>query len=330
MTPQITHLTLPICETLKFSLPDKLLQQDALVEVLLPFKDSIDTWVLCADPSMELLDLPLRKKLEVLWKTNNIGRQLHTAVEPREWYRESHPSYLRDHSLSTYLIGLDPTVRHPGPPYEAAWVPGLRHLRLESVDISKLEIDLIDDPMYGLKELKVFVSSTSRTSFDSNHRIVPRASPRHFSELKFPQRANDFTEGRLASELAAQNLPCLRIIVFGGYQFWIERIPDQARPQLWYLHEALGDPEQRKKVMDCLDKKDWQFLQNPSEYQAAEIEETTLPERLTVYRLNKGAEAVSDLCKALEAHKVSSSFESLQLPLLTGTDLNMKASERIE
>ena len=288
MTHEISCLTIPICETLKYSNDDKDSQQDQLVEVLLPYKKSVQTWVFRADPDSESIDLPFRQKLERLWNPKETFRQLHTAVEPIEWYRETR--YIRDHDLSTYLTGLGSDIREAAHcrPYIASWIPGLRHLKLESVDMNKLKIDLVDDVRFGLKELRVFISPSSRTLFDSYDRILPKAVSHHFSKLRLPQRARDFTEGRLASELAKQNLPCLRIIVFGDYQFWVERFPDnEAGPQLWYMHKAIIDPRQRKKMSECLDANDWDFLQNSPDYTLAEMEKTTLPERLVISRIKQ-------------------------------------------
>ena len=313
MTHQVSHLTIPICEGLKYSNPDKIFQQDDLIIVLLAYKKTVDTWVFRANPDSELIDLPFRQKLELLWNNKNVFRQLHTAVEPTEWYRET--LHLRDHYLSTYLTGLDSALRGMGcsPPYIASWIPGLRHLRLESVDMDKLKVDPVDDVRFGLKGLKVFISPSSRTSFTSYGRILPRAVPRHFSKLQFPQRADDFTEGRLASELVRQDLPCLRIIIFGEYQFWVERFPNnEAGPQLWYMHTAVADHEQRRKMSECLDEKDWEFLQNPPDFRLAEMENTTLPERLVVHRLNQeGPTTEGELLRQIEALKVNTSLASL-------------------
>ena len=171
--------------------------------------------------------------------------------------------------------------------------------------MSKLEIDQVDEPGLGLQVLKILIMPSSETKFDHFDRIVPRINAHHPSDCTpcHPKDMNHFAEGRLASQIAAQKLPCLRIVVIGECKFWIQRFPHSTtKPRLWYLHEALADPKQWREVHDCLDDKDWAFLQGPPDYQYRDMEMATLPERLTICRWEGRNEMKSKDVETAEKH----------------------------
>ena len=124
----------------------------------------------------------------------------------------------------------------------------LSHLRVDHVPSHYLRVDQIDRCSQGLKALKVLVLRHSRA---------------RRSDLFEPFLPNDISSsraGRVATAIAAQDLPLLRVIVVGDYRFWVERFPGRQRRFRWYLRKALEDLSQSQKILRIMDQSDWDFL----------------------------------------------------------------------
>jgi hypothetical protein len=75
-----------------------------------------------------------------------------------------------------------------------------------------------------------------------------------------------------ASQLAAQDLPELRLIAVGKYRYWVQRPrkkqktksknkpKEKPKSKLWFLRHALEDPTEEKKILEWATKRDWEFL----------------------------------------------------------------------
>lgn len=91
--------------------------------------------------------------------------------------------------------------------------------------------------------------------------------------LPDPEAMSQLPEYIFASQLAAQDLPELRLIAVGKYRFLVQRPrkkpktksknkPAEEKPEskLWFLRRALEDPTEEKKILEWATKRDWEFL----------------------------------------------------------------------
>lgn len=171
-------------------------------------------------------------------------------------------------NLSIRIFG-----HNPQPPN---WGPEVRHLRVDQIDPEILRVDSIDSDKQGLKKLRVMVLRPPRVFTDGPWIWSLETEPYH--KEPFGPRLPDsdammqLPEWILASQLAAQDLPELRLIAVGKYRFWVQRpkkkqkAKSKTKPKekpeskLWFLRHALEDPTEEKKVLVWATKRDWEFF----------------------------------------------------------------------
>ena len=102
--------------------------------------------------------------------------------------------------------------------------------------------------------------------------LYPWPRPTSFSKLKLTYDLKTFKEGRVAMNVALQDLPELRILVIGGFQFWVERSPPESEEvdaalsprlpnlRLWHLSQAEKDPYQSIDIKQWLTGRDRYFM----------------------------------------------------------------------
>ena len=157
------------------------------------------------------------------------------------------------------------------------WGQGVRHLRIDQLDLGKLKISTIDQAVDDFRQLKIIVlrslpeqlyyEPARRRPYVTGVKSVLRSSP--YPYLPFgPNLAEDMNtlrEGQMAVEIASQNLPSLRMFVVGEYKFWLQRLAkgnddDDGRPKVWFLRRALEDPSEEAVIAQVMDRDDWDFV----------------------------------------------------------------------
>ncbi|KAL9122488.1 MAG: hypothetical protein Q9187_000963 [Circinaria calcarea] len=143
------------------------------------------------------------------------------------------------------------------------WGSDLQRLRIDQLDFDGLVLDGFATPeLAHLKLLMLYPWSLRLSSSNS--------------QKSLPADMNSFNEGRIALGIISENLPRLRVLVIGGYQFWVERSPavnatdDATVPsrsnviktttKLWHFLYAQKDAQQRLQIAHCLLGHDWSFL----------------------------------------------------------------------
>lgn len=107
-----------------------------------------------------------------------------------------------------------------------------------------------------------------------------------------PADMDELLETAIAKAIAAQALPCLRLIAVGRYRFWIQS-PDTddaiGSRQVWFLRRALQDARQEEEISRALDADDWAFLADRSDCLAdsAPDEMVRLANRLVYRRIEE-------------------------------------------
>jgi len=231
LSPKITHLHISPLEAL-----------EALVSTLHPFRNSIQVWNFPAWPFF--YDRKSPAGLESVFEDLPCYRQVHLLSGSRR---------KRDYRfLSWYLFDRSPApagwaglTDHGMMPVIGSWGRGVRHMRVEDVDVNRLIVDRINHAHSSLVDLKVLV-------------IVPRPLPRK-SQLQLHPRTVAYS---IAAQIVRQRLSSLRVVVVGEYRFWLE-FPDlfsKGPRRVWGLLEALGDARQAIDVERCLGRRDWRFL----------------------------------------------------------------------
>lgn len=87
---------------------------------------------------------------------------------------------------------------------------------------------------------------------------------------------NSFKEGQIALSIISENLARLRVLVIGGYRFWVERRPTvnvtdgatvlprsntiKNKTKLWHFVHAQNDAQQGVQIARSLSSRDWSFL----------------------------------------------------------------------
>lgn len=154
------------------------------------------------------------------------------------------------------------------------WGQGVRHLRIDQLDLVKLKISTIDQAVDDFSQLKIIVlrSLPEQIYYEpatnvASVKSVLRSAP--YPYLPFgPNLAEDMNtlrEGQMAVEIATQKLPSLRMIVVGEYKFWLQRLAkgndhNDGRPKVWFLRRALEDPGEEAVIAQVMDKDDWDFV----------------------------------------------------------------------
>lgn len=163
------------------------------------------------------------------------------------------------------------------------WGQGVRHLRVDQLDLVKLKVSTIDQAADGFRQLKIIVlrslpeqiyyepsamvSRATRHPYVQTGKSVLHSTP--YPHLPFgpdlPQDMDALREGRMAKEIAVQNLPSLRVIVVGEYKFWLQRLAEEndhknRSPKVWFLRHALEDPGQEAVIGQVMDRDDWDFV----------------------------------------------------------------------
>ena len=98
----------------------------------------------------------------------------------------------------------------------------------------------------------------------------PRAT--NHSDFQLPCDLKMFKEGQVAMTVVSHGLPELRVLVIGGYHFWIDRSPPKTREpnaalspsfpglRLWHLSLAEQDPDQSIAIKRWLTRRDRYFM----------------------------------------------------------------------
>ena len=163
------------------------------------------------------------------------------------------------------------------------WGEGVRHMRIDQLDLGKLQVSNIDQAVDKFGQLKILVlrSLPEQERYELSEKVsrsseflypppgpsVLRSKP--YPHLPFgptlPEDMNALKEGRIAREIATQDLPSLRVIVVGEYKFWLQRMTedndhDDRRPKVWFLRHALENASQEAVIGQILDRDDWNFV----------------------------------------------------------------------
>ncbi|MCJ1248673.1 hypothetical protein MMC30_005891 [Trapelia coarctata] len=241
LSPKITHLHFSPHEALQTREHSPETEARALVSTLYPFRNSIKFWGLPAWGFFYYHRLPTGAILERLFDGVPCYRQVRLPSRRRE-----------QKLLSCYLFDRSPApvewrrlTHHGMTLITGSWGRGVRHMRVEDVDVNGLIVDHLPYAYSSLTDLKVLI-------------VTPR--PAHSD--KQPQLHPRTTAYNIAAGILRQRLPGLRVVVVGEYRFWLE-LPDlfsKGPWRVWGLMEALEDARQAIDVERCLERPDWRFL----------------------------------------------------------------------
>lgn len=217
----------------------------------------------------------------------------HDVDPPWHSFMEFSQLYLAKHTKSSFFTLDDDDNLHfrifGNLTRACKWGLGVRHVRIDQIDINGLKVNRIDQLCNGLKQLRVLVL-----------RALPEPAkiPTGHSGLGFlpyphepfgpslPDDMNTLKEFQIAKAIAHQDLPSLRIISVGRYRFWVQRRRAAATSAtVWFLRRALEDPQQEAEISRLVHPDDWKFLADRSDCLAetASDEPIRLANRL-VYR----------------------------------------------
>ena len=188
--------------------------------------------------------------LEQLWAAYNAPIRLCLAGRTEQYYGEvvDHRNYI----LSECIFGYDWKSDRK------EWAQNLSHIRVDQLDLEQLIVDTIDKDLRALKV--VFLRPWYQGGYSWNKEKGDPYFPEH-SESSMPGILSSFTEGRIATAIAAQNLPSLRITAVGEFRFWVEHFTGHTQGyRVWSLRRALDDLSQSEEIFKLLDKEDWSFL----------------------------------------------------------------------
>ena len=143
------------------------------------------------------------------------------------------------------------------------WGSNLQRLRIDQLDFDGLVLDGFVTP--ELEYLKILMLHPWSVSSSSSN-----------LKASLPSDMKSFKEGRLALDIISENLPRLRVLVIGGYRFWIERRLNgngtngatghsrsstfKDTTKLWHLSTAQKDRQQYIQMARDLSSRDWSFL----------------------------------------------------------------------
>lgn len=142
----------------------------------------------------------------------------------------------------------------------------VRHICISNVAYRRLYVDDIDDPAFGLTNLRIMVirapASRSRGFWNVTLEHQPHRHGRLGLPLPSPNYAAPWAESE-ARALCTQKLRNLRFVVIHNYYYWVEQFDIGGHwTRLWWLPTALDDKWQRAKMKALLNEEDWAFLRN--------------------------------------------------------------------
>lgn len=202
---------------------------------------------------------------EVRWNTYGFRLQLYLSGPPAIGRDDIRIMWIDQ--LSVRIFGF--------PAKDVRWRSDIRHIRIDQVDASTLVVDPIDSRSQGLQELKVLVLRpperrkpgpwywTLETQETESCYDVP-------SGPSLPEMIDVVPECKAAAMIAKQNLPSLRVIAVGKYQFWVQHclvsVQNESKidHRLWIFSRALEDSEQKAQIMSVMNEDDWDFLADTS------------------------------------------------------------------
>lgn len=146
-------------------------------------------------------------------------------------------------TLKHYLYGYD-NIENNG-----RWGTKLQRLRIDHIEIDDLNVDDLSDPCHI--KLKILMLQPCKMRHDPD-RPSPSTESCESSRMK------------LASAIAAQALPTLRVIVIGPRWFWLERRDSVGGPasKVWEWPHAQEDAVQSIEMSKHLSDLDRTFLAN--------------------------------------------------------------------
>ena len=228
--------------------------------------------------------LPSLNRLTLLypWKNCNTPLLEHPFSRPNQLHLAAPPPKDRDgnkkddyiqsiweHNLSTRILGH--SSKKP-----VRWGTELQHLRVDQVDLKKLRVDRIDKHEFQFTKLRVLVLRLppSRAHGPWVWTLEAEPCPKE-PPLPEPEQMMELPEAVIASQIAAQKLPELRLITVGKYRFWVQhprrskkhpptrhKAKKERKTQIWFLKRALEDHKQEKRIQKEVTAGDWEFLRD--------------------------------------------------------------------
>ena len=203
------------------------------------------------------------KKLTFLnvWRNSDNANTSYPSITSMHLWQVYLVESTSDSSLNSRIFGNDSDRQ--------TWGPGMRHLRLDRVNINNFPVNSIDHEPDTLKQLKVLILRTAVEQVsDPLSGIGFRGLP--YPVLPFgpdlPTDINSLRESRIAQKIAVQDLPSLRIIMVGKFKYWVQEMyPNKGSRKVWFLRRALEDPEQEKEILRTINRNDWDFLADRSD-----------------------------------------------------------------
>lgn len=227
----------------------------------------------------------------------------HDVDPPWQSFMEFSQLYLAKHTKSSFFIHDDDDNLHfrifGNLTRACKWGLGVRHVRIDQVDINGLKVNRIDQPCDGLEQLRVLVlrALPEPAKIPMGHSgLGSLPYPHEPFGPSLPDDMNTLKEFQIAKAIANQKLPSLRIISVGRYRFWVQRPADPrgdptsppatTKTVVWYLRRALEDPHQESDISRLVRPDDWKFLADRSDCLAetASDEPIRLANRLVYYR----------------------------------------------
>ena len=190
------------------------------------------------------------------WSCSFSTQELVLGTLSPDFYRHMHPTPRPNTLRNSFYM---PRKAIDGP----RWGSSLQRLRIDQLDFDGLMIDgFVTPELAYLKVLMLHPWSVRSSSSKST--------------VSLPSNMNSFKEGRIALGIISENLPRLRILVIGGYRFWVERrpavnatddawVPSRSNTikntmKLWHFLHAQNDAQQRVQIARSLSSRDWSFL----------------------------------------------------------------------
>jgi hypothetical protein len=142
----------------------------------------------------------------------------------------------------------------------------VRHICISNVVFRRLYVDDIDDPAFGLANLRIIVLRAPASQSRGFWNVTLEHQPHRYGRLGLPLPSPGYTVPWAESEaraLCTQKLHNLRFVVIHNHYFWVEQFDIGGHwTRLWWLPTALDDKWQRAKMKALLNEEDWVFLRN--------------------------------------------------------------------
>lgn len=262
--PNVTHLSLPLCGPKEKQDHNTILCLQLWQKVVWSFSKKLLELTVLNIWSVLSVEVAGEDWLEQLWAYYNTPMQLCLAGKSKEkcegfdeWGDE----------LSKRIFGAHWSSGRN------QWSQNLSHIRIDQLHLKGLYVDTIEDNLQALKVLVL------RPWYQGAHPFYQEDGDPYSSKYSEPSISgilSSFTEGQIATAIAAQNLPNLRVIAVGEYRFWIEHFGGRTEGyRVWYLRRALDDLAQSEEIFKIMSKEDWDFL--------ADRPQPLIPEILSPY-----------------------------------------------